>query len=272
MLLRIYKMNLLERKFMDVLNITKKDFIKICKKLKIKNPTSLFNKLLESGKDESQDDIYTKKLSSVWYQYQVGMMRRLNHKRIYPKDSQWKVLIKIKNELLNKMFPDKQMIRFSQLALMIFKEAEKISKKAGKKSLYLPFVLSTIDETFDNATDSEEYKVTTRHQKIFKCYKNKRERFTNREWDVVLSPGSEEHKLISKIDIILKDYNIGKKKFMKIQFDAFGFHKTFPKLKDLVTSAAIDRLDIALAKENDDYKPKDAKDEAYWNKIKKRKK
>ena len=263
-----------------ILKIGLEDFKRGCKKMGWKKPTDGFKLLIEIVNDsnnngranEANTQEKTKKLSLLWNLHQKGQ-GKLNSKRILDSDNQWKHLVRIKNKIIEYIEPDNSMGKYTAVTMNVFKEAELLSIKYGKKNLYLPFIVSFMETIFDNIDDSKKNRVTIRHQKIYKSYCNRRKQRTKKEFDPTLYPGSEEHMIIIKLSSILKDYDIGKKEFMKIQFQAFDFHKSIPRLKDLTSKAAIDRLEIGKLKSKPDAdEPNTKEDKAYWKMVNKRNK
>lgn len=208
---------------------------------------------------------FTKQLSLLWFNHQKSL-GRLRHKRIISSDRQWVILVQIKKEIMNFIYPDTSMTKFITISSKVINESERISQKIGRRIMYVSFILSRINEVLDNVGDAQNDKITSTQSIIFDVYKLFREEATGVRYRKSFIPGSDEHELIKKVESILVDYNVTPKKFMNIQFSAFAYHKSFPRLKDLVTDTAVDRMDRAKLK--DKYDGIDTKeDKKYWDEI-----
>lgn len=218
----------------------------------IKNPNSKYY-------DEAPK--LTRKLSLVFYIHQRNRSR-FKHKRIGNNDRQWVLLVQIKDAILEVTGPNEK--KFMTFSRKLFDEAEQISQRIGKRNLYLSFVVSMLPELVDRTSDRIEAKLTKREKRAWRAYRVRRERLTGIELDPDLEPGSDEHMKIKEIVEIMRRYEVSTKLFMDVHFKAFGNRGTFPRLKDLTTVNAIDRLEQYLVQ----FSKEEEGEEEYWKDVK----
>lgn len=202
----------------------------------------------------------TKQVSLMWSLHQRGN-GRLNHKRIRRTDRQWAHLVTIKREISVRPINN---LSVAQTAKLVFQEGERLSRKMGKRGLYLSHLISMIDETLDNIEASRVEKITKAEIMTFKLYAKHREKATGIKLTYPV-PGSIEHLTLREIENILDERSIGRVEFMRIHFDAFAVFGSFPRLRDLTTDKAIDRLDQGISKSADE--TPDPTSDKYWDEV-----
>jgi hypothetical protein len=201
----------------------------------------------------------TRDLSLLFFNHQQGY-KRLRHNRITKDDRQWVFLVSIKKAIVKITGAKKQ--PFMIFARKLFIQAEKISRR---RSLYLPFVISRLPELIDITADSLDSVVLTKEARVWRAYRRRRMAITGFGLQKKLEPGSDDHIYSGEIADILSRYKVPVKIFMNIQFAAFNAVGTFPKLKDLTTRKAIDRLEqgmVRLTKESGS-----EEDKEYWDEV-----
>ncbi|MHA2064226.1 MAG: hypothetical protein ACXABY_07585 [Candidatus Thorarchaeota archaeon] len=204
----------------------------------------------------------TNSLSLLFFTHQQRHSR-LRHKRITKSDRQWVHLVQIKQRIVETTGKGSQ--AFMTFSKQLFNESERMSRGSGKKNLYLAFVASRLEELIDCTSDYLTSEVTKKEQRVWKAYVIRRKRITGVSLPKKLEPGSDEHDLAKRILRIAKRYKASVNQFMDIQFASFKAVGSFPRLKNLVTSAAIDRLEQGMLKIKEE--ASDEKDEAYWKDV-----
>lgn len=208
----------------------------------------------------------TSSLSLMFYTHQ-RKLSRFAHKRITDSDRQWVLLSQIKQDIVERVASTD--VSFHVFAARLILEAEKMSNEFGKNNLYLSFLVSRIEELMDITGAVLKSVVREKEQKVWRSYRIHREAITGEHLYPKLNAGSQDHNFIKDILVIIKDRGISSKLFMSIQFDAFGVFNSFPTLKNLITSKAIDRMEQGLLKRKKERgEPLSAEERKYWKDIK----
>lgn len=205
----------------------------------------------------------TEKLSLAFkvHQHKRG---RYHHERITSQDRQWVLLVQIKLAIVEVV--GIRTSEFLSCARRVFIEAEQLSKRSGKDNLYLTIVLGNIGEILDTVGIKSSITISIRDNRLYRAYRIRRRQASGMSTlNKVLEVGSVEHNFIRQMSTICRKYRVKAKLFMDIQFAAFAQFDSFPALKDLVTSKAIDRLERGLMKYRKDSLGKE--DDAYWQEI-----
>jgi hypothetical protein len=240
--------------------------IAVKKPLKRKNAPKLEQVLNPNSKHFDGTSHFTEEISLVWYRHQQNH-KRIRHQRITKSDRQWVHLVEIKNILLKMDGITNSNIM--QWAAMLFREAERLAEGYGQPTLYLSLVVSHIYDLIDRVDMTLTNKVTKRQRKIYQIYKQKRAKLTGHKIDKKLIAGSNEHLLVKKVARLIRQYDVTILKYMKVQFDAFAYHESFPAIKDLCSDKATDRIERALLKGTKNImESKTEAEEQYWRSVK----
>lgn len=216
----------------------------------------------------------TSQLSLIWFNHHQAL-KRYRHKRIRRDDRQWALLVAVKRELLSlDGVTENNLLVWGS---MVFREAEHLAEKIGKASPYLSMILARFDEVVDNIDASMSLSLTKKHKRIYRLYCVKRAKAIGKPYTKKLVQGSDTHRLIARVSRIIRRHDVTIQKFMVAQFDAFAHHGSFPRIKDLVTDAADDRVEQSLAidrkvekqrsKNNDPDVKKSKHDSDYWKEV-----
>ena len=265
---------------------TKNEFIELAKGLSIPEPKALLfysslvtqvdNKVKKLRKPKLKAVLnprskyydnkpgWTKQLSLLIYKHQHSY-KRLKHKRITSSNRQWVLLVQIQQAITD-YFNCNSSAQFMKYADRFILEAEALSKKFGKNNLYLTFTVANIQEILDISNGYLNDVITNKEQKIWKVYWKLRSNITGKDRNKNLNPGSDEHFIVKEILKIIKEHKTSTNVFMRIQFAAFEFVNSFPRLKNLITENAIDRLQQGIIKRKEEVIDKE--DEAYWEDVK----
>jgi len=208
----------------------------------------------------------TRQLSLIWFNHQRGK-NRFGHNRIMNDNRQWVTLVQIKRIL--ERYATEMNSDIATLAVKLFNESEGLARKMGKKSAFLNSILYNIDELMDSLIRQSTSTVTPRQKKIFKAYTRRRIKITKRPYSTKLLPGSPQHVFVEEIDKIMRDNHVSIKQFFDIQFEAFKAFDTFPRISNLVTDKAIDRLQQGMVKMEPDELDSDS-DKEYWDEVRKK--
>lgn len=206
----------------------------------------------------------TKQLSLVWYQHQHSL-HRYRHKRITKDDRQWVHLVEIKKELLAlDGVTDKNIVKF---VWQVFREGERIADRMGKPTLYLSVIIAHLPEIVDRVDAAMSTSVTKRQRKIYRWYLTYRGKVTGRRLKKELEPGTEDHNYIKRVSRLIRLYGLKLNEFLDVHFRAFGFHNSFPRLRDLVSDSAIDRIEQYIAAKKKGEEVPEGVDEDYWRSV-----
>jgi hypothetical protein len=205
----------------------------------------------------------TTRLSIIYYDHQTKR-RRLKHKRITNNDRQWVLLVQIKQNVLDAVGLGK----FLPTAKKVFDEAELIAKERGSKFIYLTNVVASIELILDRVIERETAIITVKESRVYRAYRKYRRMVTGKRIKD-LEPGSQSHNYVTQITTTVKEYGISAKVYMDVQFRAFAHFDSFPRLKDLTTEKAIDRLEQGLPKYREENIGTD-EDKEYWKDVRNR--
>lgn len=210
--------------------------------------------------DDTPKLTYTISRALFLHQIKKG---RIGVKIINNANRQWIFLVQIKRAIISLVGEDTTKVR--NMASKLFAESEKMSAKFGKRNIYLNMVVSRIDELLDLVSDSDSVKIKIRDRRVWRAYRYRREKITGVKLNKEIEPGSDDHNIIKEISRITRKYKILPKLFMAIQFAAFESVNSFPRLKDLITRNAIDRLEQGMLKYRSDNMGEE--DREYWNEV-----
>lgn len=219
--------------------------------------------------DETPD--LTKQLSLVWYTHQ-HRLKRYNHTRVTPHDRMWSTLVEIKNGLLKLVDYDRT--KFLIWSRTFFDEAEKLFSERGRTP-YLTRILSVYEELLDRTYNRMVVKITPDEREAYQLYQRMVSKLTGVKTKAQLISGSDEYRAIHQIVELAEKYRIEVEEFYRIHFSAFEHFNTFPRLQNMVTKKAIDRVEQYIYQKRGRSRLRGklkTKDQAYWDSIKRMKK
>jgi len=188
-------------------------------------------------------------------------------KRVNNSDRKWVQLVQVKRCV--EAVSGKNILEFGKLANSLIQEADRLAKNSGRP-LYLSSLFYQADELIQKLSEGKGLVVSVRERKVWRAYRKRRKIVTGVSLPQKIDPHSGEYPLVKQIAKMIKRYKVSSNQFMNIHFEAFKAFNSFPRLKDLITSKAIDRLEQGLLK----HKPSETmtnEEKLYWKQINKSK-
>jgi hypothetical protein len=219
----------------------------------------------------------TKKLSLIFYNHQRAN-RRFKHERITNNDRQWVLLVGIKDRILKRFGNGK----FIAVSTELFRQAELLSKKKGKANLYLTWVVYSMEELLDKVEGRLSLKITEEERQFWIDYQRHKLKMTGITSITSITSitdgtefeaGSDDHYFTTEALEIINRFGIKVSDFLKIHFDAFRVHDSFPSISNMVTDKAILRLERGIIKHaaaRRTWSDRDKKNESYWRELENR--